>query len=72
MLHVLQYFQHAKFTMNHRGTVATTNRRRTLLGNIEGFGKMFVKPNFSQPKKGESLRNERDFLLIEKGRKFRN
>ena len=40
--------------MNHRGTVATTNRRRTLLGNIEASGTMFVKLNLSTPKKGES------------------
>ena len=51
-------------------TVVTTNWRRTLLGNMEASGTMFVKLNFSQPKK--VLRNERDFLLIEKGRKFRN
>ena len=45
--------------MNHRGTAATTNRIRTLLENIEAFGIMFVKLNFSQPKKGESTKKRK-------------
>ena len=45
--------------MHHKGIVATTNRRRTLLGDIEESGTMFVKLNFSQPKKGESTKKRR-------------
>ena len=54
--------------MNHRGTVATTNRRRILLGNIEAFGTMFVKLNFSQSKKGESTK-KRKSLSADRKRK---
>ena len=59
MLHVLQYFKHAKFIMNHGGTAATTNQKRTLLGNIEASGTMFVKLNFSQLKRGESTKKRK-------------
>ena len=45
--------------MNHRRTVVTTNRRRTLLENIEASETMFVKLNFSQPKKGESTKKRK-------------
>ena len=58
--------------MRLEGTVATANWRRTLLGNMKASVAMFAKLNFSQPKNEKVLRNERDFLLIEKGRKFRN
>ena len=47
---------------------AATNRKRTLLGNIEASGTMFVKLNFSQPKKGESTK-KRKRLSAERKRK---
>ena len=58
--------------MNHRGTFATTNRRRTLLENIEAFGTMFVKLDFSQPKKGESTKKRKRLSADRIKRKFRN
>ena len=45
--------------MNHRGTVATKNLKRTLLGNTETSEIMFVKLNFSKPKKGESTKKRK-------------
>ena len=45
--------------MRLQGTVATTNWRRTLLRNIEASWTMFVKLNFSQPKKGESTKKQK-------------
>ena len=45
--------------MRFEGSLALTNQRRTLSGNIEASGTMFVKLNFSQPKKGESTKKRK-------------